>query len=371
MDELRQAAVTSALLRLIRQKTNRLGRRVRIMEVCGTHTMTVYRYGLNPLLQAAGIDLLSGPGCPVCITPDEYHEAIIDLLTQRPKTVVASFGDMTRVPTQKGSLQTVAPAPASRLKIIYSPMEAVDLALTHPEEEVVLFAAGFETTIPSIAITVKEAKKKGLLNFSLLAALWLIPPPIRAILEGGEVALDGFLYPGHVSTIIGWVPYRFVAEDFGIPGTITGFEPNDVLLGVISILDQLLTNKPKVEIEYRRAVPPDGNLKALAVMGEVFEPKDAFWRGLGLIPLSGLRLRPEYQDFEASARFSLDVTSLRAKKTEPACRCGEVLRGILQPEECPLFGTSCRPESPYGPCMVSYEGACLIHFKYNRPGKEK
>ncbi len=371
MDELRHGAITAALLRLVQQKTNRLGRRVRIMEVCGTHTMTVYRYGLNPLLQASGIDLLSGPGCPVCITPDEYHEAAIALLTQRPRTTVASFGDMTRVPTSQGSLQTVVPAPGSRLRIIYSPLEAIDLAMTHPEDEVVLFAAGFETTIPSIALTVKEARKRGLLNFSLLAALWLIPPPLRAILQAGEVALDGFLYPGHVSTIIGCAPYRFVAEEFGLPGTITGFEPNDVLLGIISILDQLLANKPGVEVEYRRAVPAEGNQRALRVMAEVFEPKDAVWRGLGLIPSSGLRLRSEYQDFDASSRFSLDVTSARGEKSHPACRCGEVLRGLLQPEECPLFGASCRPESPYGPCMVSYEGACLIHFKYNRPGKEK
>jgi len=370
MDELRQEAITSALLKLIKDKTSRLGRVLRIMEVCGTHTMTVYRYGLSPLLEEAGINLISGPGCPVCITPDEYHEVIIDLLTTRPETVVASFGDMTRVPTAAGSLQNAIPAAGSSLKIVYSPLEALDLASRYPGKEVIFFGAGFETTIPSIALTVKEAKNKGLKNFSLLAALWLIPPPLRVILETGEVALDGFLYPGHVSTIIGSEPYQFVAREFGLPGAITGFEPNDILLAILSILDQIQAGHPEVAIEYRRAVTAGGNPKAQKIMADVFENQDAFWRGLGLIPRSGLGLRPEYQDFDTRQRFSLHL-NFNQGPSHPACRCGEVLRGVLAPSECPLFGQACRPESPYGPCMVSYEGACLIHFKYNQTRRKR
>ncbi len=363
MEEFRQEEVTSALIKKIKKKIEAIGRSVRIMEVCGTHTMTVYRYGLKPILEESGVDLLSGPGCPVCITPDEYHEIIISLLTERPKTIVASFGDMTRVPTSKGSLQTAVPAASSRLKIVYSPAEALELASSYPDCEIIFFGAGFETTIPSIAFTVKEARARQLTNFSLLAACWLIPPPLRAILESAEVAIDGFLYPGHVSVIIGSAPYRFVAEEYKIPGTITGFEPNDVLLGIISILDQILEGKPQVAIEYRRAVKTNGNQKALALMAEVFEIRDAFWRGLGLIPQSGLALKKEYQEFDALKRFSLSLTpSIRS--FNPSCRCGEVLRGVISPKDCPLFGQVCRPESPYGPCMVSHEGACLIHFKY-------
>lgn len=370
MDEFRQEETTSALIKLIKKKREAIGRPVRLMEVCGTHTMTVYRYGLKPLLEEAGVELLSGPGCPVCITPDEYHEIIIDLLTTRPKTIVATFGDMTRVPTSKGSLQTTVPAASSQLKIVYSPSEALELASNYPDWEIIFFGAGFETTIPSIAFTVKEAQARKLKNFSLMAACWLIPPPLRAILESGEVAIDGFLYPGHVSVIIGSAPYRFVADEFKIPGTITGFEPNDVLLGIISVLDQILASKPEVAIEYRRAVSINGNQKALALMAEVFEVRDAFWRGLGLIPLSGLGLRKEYWEFDALKRFSLNL-SPSTKSFHPACRCGEVLRGLISPQACPLFGQVCRPEKPYGPCMVSYEGACLIHFKYGQRQSQK
>jgi len=365
MEEFRQEEITSALIRLIRKKREAIGRPVRLMEVCGTHTMTVYRYGLKPLLEEAGVDLLAGPGCPVCITPDDYHEIIIELLTRRPKTIVATFGDMTRVPTAKGSLQTAVPAPSSRLKIIYSPLEALDLAQENPDCEVIFFGAGFETTIPSIAFTVKEARARGFKNFSLLAACWLIPPPLRAILESGEVAIDGFLYPGHVSTIIGSRPYRFIAEEFKIPGAITGFEPNDILLGINSILDQMLDARPEVAIEYRRVVSPRGNPRALTLMAEVFEVKDAFWRGLGSIPQSGLGLKKEYHEFDTLKRFSLNLLPTE-KSFNPGCRCGQVLRGLLRPPECPLYGRLCRPESPYGPCMVSYEGACLIHFKYGQ-----
>ncbi|MCX7973099.1 MAG: hydrogenase formation protein HypD [Candidatus Aminicenantes bacterium] len=368
MEELRQEEITSALLKTIKKKIKTIGRRVRIMEVCGTHTMTVYRYGLKNLLEEAGVELLSGPGCPVCITPDEYHEIVIDLLTKRDKMIVATFGDMTRVPTSRGSLQTAVPAPSSFLKIVYSPIEALQLAQNYPDYEIVLFGAGFETTIPSLAFTIKEAQARSLRNFSLLAACWLIPPPLRAILESGEVGLDGFLYPGHVSAIIGSAPYRFIAEEFKIAGAITGFEPNDILLGIIATLDQIINGIPEVAIEYCRAVSVEGNPKALALMAEVFEVKDAFWRGLGFIPQSGLTLKNQFEEFDTLKRFSLNLIPSK-KSFNPACRCGEVLRGLIQPTQCSLYERLCRPESPYGPCMVSFEGACLIYYKFGQRGK--
>jgi hydrogenase expression/formation protein HypD len=368
MKELRDKRAIHRLLRDISEKARSLPSPVRVMEVCGTHTMSLFRSGLTPLLAEAGVEMISGPGCPVCITPDGVHEAAIDLLTGREGLTLATFGDMTRVPTRKGSLQTSIPALNSRARIVYSPEEALEEARRHPSRDTVFFGAGFETTIPAIAVTVREAAGEGLANFSVLRALWLIPPALRAILEAGDVAVTGFIYPGHVSAIIGLHPYDFVAETFGIPGAVAGFEPGDILLAVRSVLEQVIEGKPRVALEYSRAVRPDGNPAARAVMDEVLEPYDAVWRGLGKIPGSGLRFREKFAPFDAEKKYGLRASeSLRGL---PGCRCGEVLRAVVRPDGCPLFGTKCTPESPLGPCMVSYEGACLIHYKYNRgPGK--
>jgi hydrogenase expression/formation protein HypD len=341
---------------------------LRIMEVCGTHTMTLHRSGLKPLLQEAGVEMVSGPGCPVCITPDYYHEGIIDLVTTRKNILVATFGDMTRVPTRKGSLQTTVPASGSQIKIVYSPEDGMDLARYNSEKKVIFFGAGFETTIPSIAYTVKKASQENLKNFFLLAALWLIPPAIEAILRSGEVAIDGFIYPGHVSTVIGEGAYAFVAEKYRLPGAIAGFEPADVLLGILSVARQIKEHKPVVANEYRRAVRAEGNPGALALMAEMLEPFDAEWRGLGTIPASGLKLKPEWADFDASRNLNLVLKAEKAFST--GCRCGDVLKGLISPQDCPLFGQACVPDSPRGPCMVSYEGACLIEYRYS-PGEKK
>ena len=365
MKELRDGAVTRALLRQIKAKTSALERPIRIMEVCGTHTMTIHRHGLKVLLEEAGVDMVSGPGCPVCITPNEFHEACIELVTERENLVLASFGDMTRVPTRKGSLQTIVPAPSSLVKIVYSPEEALALAESNPSQEVVFFGAGFETTIPAIALTIKRAAEKRVANFSALTALWLIPPALRAILEAGETAVSGFLYPGHVSAIIGLEPYRFIAEDYGVPGAVAGFEPNDILLGISAVLDQLTERRPRVHLEYSRVVNPHGNPMARAVMEEYLEPRDATWRGLGRIPQSGLSLKKEHCAYDARSKHSLILKD--GSEDLPACRCGEVLRGLISPPQCPLFGRKCGPDSPFGPCMVSYEGACFIYHKYDRP----
>jgi len=364
MKEFRDRKILAGLLRSIGRRAKQAGPPLRMMEVCGTHTMTIHRFGLQPLLEQAGVIMTSGPGCPVCITPDAYHEAAIGLLTGRPNTILATFGDMTRVPTRKGSLQTAIPAPGSRLKIVYSPREAVETARQNSGQEVVFFGVGFETTIPSIALTIKQAAAERLANFSVLSALWLIPPPLRTILESGELRLQGFLYPGHVSAIIGLRPYAFVAEDFGLAGAVAGFEPADILLAVSSVVDQILSKKPVVANEYGRVVREEGNPRARAIMEEVLEVKDAYWRGLGPIPRSGLKIGRAFKAWDAEEKHNL---KLEPESSElPGCRCGEVLRGVLAPPRCGLFGRKCRPESPLGPCMVSLEGACLVYYKYSR-----
>ncbi len=368
MNELRDKRVIRALLGEIGEKSRSLPVPVRIMEVCGTHTMTIHKFGLKEMLEQNGVEMVSGPGCPVCITPNEIHEAAIRLLTRTEGLILATFGDMTRVPTRIGSLQTAIPAPRSESKLVYSPEESIDLALQNPEREVAFFGVGFETTIPGIAVAAKKALSLRLKNYSILSALWVIPPPLKAIVESGETAIQGFLYPGHVSVIIGREPYRFLAQKHGIPGVITGFEPADILLAISSILDQIIRKQPSVEIEYSRAVSPEGNRRALELMAEVLETKDAYWRGLGCIPKSGLKLRKRFSRHDAEVKHQLRIQG--GSGDLPGCRCGEVLRGLISPPHCSLFGNRCTPDSPYGPCMVSYEGACLIHFKYQKRAKD-
>lgn len=367
MKELRDKSIIKALLAEIEKKAKTFSSPIHIMEVCGTHTMTVHRYGLKKMLRKAGVEMLSGPGCPVCITPNEIHEAAIELVTKRENFLLTTFGDMTRVPTQNGSLQTVIPAAGSVVKIVYSPAESFEMARLNPEKEVVFFGVGFETTIPSIALTVKKAFKEGLPNYAVLSALWLIPPPLKAIVEAKDSSIEGFLYPGHVSAIIGEKPYKFIAEEFGISGAITGFEPADILLAILSILDQIKKGEAIVSNEYTRVVRPSGNSLAQAVMEEILEVKDAYWRGLGLIPQSGLKLKKRYSAYDAEVKYHLSIKG--GGGDLPGCRCGEVLRGKISPPQCPLFAKKCNPESPYGPCMVSYEGACLAYYKYDRSGK--
>jgi len=362
MKELRDPNALRRLLGDIAERARKLERRPRLMEVCGTHTMALFKGGLTPLIEAAGVEMVSGPGCPVCITPNAIHEAAIAIVTGSEGVTLAAFGDMTRVPTRRGSLQTAIPAGNTRLRIVYSPEEALVEARREPDRPVVFYGAGFETTIPAIAYTVRQASAEGLKNYSVLPALWLIPPALRAILTAGEVAVDGFIYPGHVSAVIGLEPYEFVAREFGVPGAVAGFEPGDILLAIRSVLEQIAAGKPRVALEYSRAIGREGNPVARALMGEIFEPYDACWRGLGRIGASGLRFRKEFAGFDAASRFGLETEG--SERDLAGCRCGEVLRGVIRPQGCRLFGTKCRPDSPLGPCMVSYEGACLIHFKF-------
>lgn len=366
MNELRDKKIIRGLLAEIEKKTKAFDDPVKIMEVCGTHTMTIHKFGLRKLLEKAGVEMLSGPGCPVCITPNEIHQEAIKLVTDNADYILTTFGDMTRVPTQQGSLQTVVPASGSTVKIVYSPAESLEIAKQNPDKDVIFFGVGFETTIPSIVLTAKYAQEEGIQNYSILSALWIIPPPLRAILESKDTEIQGFLYPGHVSAIIGEEPYRFIADEFGIPGCITGFEPGDILLAISSILDQINEGKARIANEYSRVVRPSGNTRALSLMDDTCEIKDAYWRGLGFIPGSGLKLKKRYARTDAEMKYGLSIRY--GAGDLPGCRCGDVLKGKISPPECGLFGKKCNPDSPYGPCMVSFEGACLAYYKYDRQG---
>ena len=369
-DPYRDKTTIGALLGKIAERRKSLPSSCRIMEVCGTHTMTLHRFGLKRMLADAGVEMIAGPGCPVCITPDAIHDAALRLVAQRENTILAAFGDMTRVPTARGSLQTTPPAPGSQVRIVYSPADSLDLARRHPDKDVVFFGAGFETTIPSIAYTAAAAVAGGVKNYSVLPALWLIPPPVRAILETGQNRIAGFLYPGHVTAVIGPRAFDFVAEEFKRPGAVAGFEPADILLGVLSVLEQIAAGRPRVANEYARVVGPEGNPAARAIMDRVLEPADAVWRGLGLIPRSGLTLRPDYAAVDAIVKHDLVLNTNAGDR--PGCRCGDVLKGLIEPTECGLFGTRCRPDLPFGPCMVSAEGACLSAHTYggDRPKRK-
>ncbi len=360
-EDLRNRKTVSTLLTMLKDKSDLLNKPVKIMEICGTHTVTAYRSGLSKALSNIGIELISGPGCPVCITPDGIVAAAIDLVTSRSNIILTSFGDMLRVPGSKGSLLTVCPAKGSSVRIIYSPEEILKLAESNPTKMIVFLAVGFETTIPSIAYIVKEALRYNLKNFSLISALRLVPPPLEVILKSPGIKLNGFLYPGHVSVIIGTVPYEFVAKDFKLPGAITGFEPADMLLGILDVLNQMIKKEAKVNNAYKRVVQREGNPKALDLIYEIFDTVDAEWRGFGIIPASGLQLKKEYSKFSASEKFSLNFNEGWGHEE---CLCGEVVKGAIVPEKCPLYKKVCTPENPHGPCMVSYEGTCLIHYKY-------
>lgn len=362
MKELRDKNIIASLLVEIKRKASFLPSPPRIMEVCGTHTMTIHKYGLKQKLNEAGVEMVSGPGCPVCITPNQYHETALELVSQKENFILATFGDMTRVPTSRGSLQTAVPALGSKVQIVYSPQKALELAKTYPHKQVVFFGVGFETTIPGITLTLQQAQTENLNNYSILSAFWLIPPPLKALVETPEINIDGFLYPGHVSAIIGEKPYQFLAQEYNLPGAIAGFEPTDILIAVSSVLDQIKKHRPIVDNCYTRVVKPCGNIRAQKIMKDFLIPYDANWRGLGQIPQSGLKIRKEYANFEAKIKHGLDIAG--QNHDLPGCRCGEVLQGKISPLQCSLFANQCDPRSPHGPCMVSVEGACFTYYKY-------
>jgi hydrogenase expression/formation protein HypD len=339
-------------------------RPMKIMEVCGTHTVAIARHGLRGLMPE-NVTLLSGPGCPVCVTANRDIDLAIEIGRQ-PGVTLATFGDMVKVPGSRSSLAREK-ADGRDVRVVYSPLDSVDLAHADPDLQVVLLGVGFETTAPTVAAAVKTAARLGLANFSVLSMHKTVPLALEALVNDPQVAVDGFIMPGHVSTIIGPEPYLPLAKRYHVPGVIAGFEPIDVLQAVLMLARQIADGRAEIEIAYKRGVRPGGNPTARALMEEVFEAGDAEWRGIGFIPGTGLAFREEFATFDAARRF--DVTPEEPREI-PGCQCGDVLRGVLLPYQCRLFAKGCTPEHPIGPCMVSSEGSCAAYYRYTDYGKD-
>ncbi|MHB1006105.1 MAG: hydrogenase formation protein HypD [Chloroflexota bacterium] len=358
VDEFRDPVVAMRLVEAIRAAAD--DRPIRLMEVCGTHTVAIFRSGLRQLLKGA-VTLISGPGCPVCVTAQRDIDFAIGLASL-PGVTLATYGDMIKVPGTAGSLQS-ARAEGADVRIVYSALDAVRLAAAQPERKVVFLGVGFETTAPTVAAAIIAARGLGLTNFFVYSVHKLVPPALRALVSSGEVRLDGLILPGHVSIVLGLAPYRFLAEDYHLPAVVTGFEPLDVLAGISRLAEMVREGRPAVGTEYRRAVRDDGNPAARATIEAVFTPAEALWRGLGPIPGSGLALREAFAVFDAARAFAVDVSFSR----EPSgCACGDVLCGRSSPLQCRLFATACTPTHPVGPCMVSSEGTCAAYYAYGR-----
>lgn len=355
VDEFRDSALAKPLLAELEKSCTRP---LRVMEVCGSHTMAIFRNGIRSILPD-GFELISGPGCPVCVTSASHMDAFIAMADQ-PGVRVAIFGDLFRVPGSTGSLAN-ASSRGAKVDIVYSPMDALDLAAANPRDLVVFLGVGFETTTPGIAATIKAAKLRKINNFTVFSTHKVMPPPLTALLDDPELQIDGLLCPGHVSSIIGAGAYQVLVDKYHLACVVAGFETVDLLNGLILLARQVANGTPAVENTYPRAVSWEGNPRALKMVAEIFEPVDMEWRGLGVIPESGLRIRPDYSEFDAEKR--LDVVLPEAEEAK-GCRCGEILKGKSSPPECPLFNTRCTPANPIGPCMVSSEGTCAAYQKY-------
>jgi len=344
------------------------GRSYHFMEFCGGHTHAISRYGIEDLLPA-NVRMIHGPGCPVCVLPVGRIDAAI-ALAERPEVTLCTYGDLMRVPGSHGTSLLRAKAAGADIRMVYSTLDAIGIAEAEPERQVVFFAIGFETTTPPTALAIRLAAQKKLSNFSVFCNHVLTPSAIQNILESpdvrtlGTVRIDGFIGPAHVSTVIGTEPYNFFAEEFAKPVVVSGFEPLDVMQAILMLIAQVNDGRHEVENQYVRAVTPGGNARAKAEVAEIFELRKSFeWRGLGVVPYSGLRLKETYAAFDAERRFGIDYVPAR---DNPACECGAILRGVKKPVDCKLFGTVCTPETPMGSCMVSAEGACAAHWTYGR-----
>ncbi|MBC7357926.1 MAG: hydrogenase formation protein HypD [Desulfacinum sp.] len=359
IDEFRDGELARAVLQRLKTRCRDLGP-MRFMEICGTHTVSIFRSGLRDLLPP-NVELISGPGCPVCVTANEDIDRAI-WFAGRPDVIVTTFGDLLRVPGSRSSLLQERGNGAD-VRMVYASFDAVQIAKENPDKQVVFIGIGFETTAPTVAAAVQMAARDGVDNFSVFSAHKVLPPVMEALLESENLLLDGFLCPGHVTTVIGAKAYQAVAERYRLSCVVTGFEPLDILQGLTLLVEQRAEGKPSVEIQYRRGVTWEGNPTAQKRMAEIFEPADAVWRGLGKIPGSGLALQPQWARFDAARRF--DLPPMEGKE-DPACRCGDVLRGALRPPQCPLFRKVCTPQNPKGPCMVSSEGTCGAYYRYFR-----
>jgi hydrogenase expression/formation protein HypD len=355
IDEFRDPQHAKALVRRISRLAD--GHELTFMEVCGTHTMALGRFGIRAMLPES-IRLISGPGCPVCVTDNAYLDRAI-ALARTPGSIVATFGDMMRVPASTSDL-TRCRAEGNDIRVVISTTEALAIARDNPDREVIFLGVGFETTTPTIAASIAMAHDEGLNNFSVLCAHKLIPPALEALLAG-PVKLDGFLLPGHVSSIIGGDAYEPLLSKHRVAATVAGFEPTDILQAIADMVEQAASETYEVHISYTRVVSTRGNEKALALIHEVFEPCDAAWRGIGTIPGSGLRIRDCYAAFDAERKFRIEAEPTREHE---GCRCGEILQGTAKPADCPHFGKGCTPENPIGACMVSSEGTCAAYYRY-------
>lgn len=357
VEEFRDHELAKKLLERIRRRSRKP---VRLMEFCGGHTVAIFKHGLRQLLPD-NIEMLSGPGCPVCVTATPDLDKAI-ALGSLPGVIITSFGDMVRVPGSRTNLQQ-ARADGADVRIVYSARDAVTIARENPAKAVVFIGIGFETTAPTIAASILQAEEERIDNYSVLSLHKVCPPIMKAILDLGEVNLDGIICPGHVSAIIGSRPYRFLVDDYSIACAVSGFEPLDILLAVDRLVEQIESGQPKVEIAYTRGVKPEGNRAALRLMERVFETADANWRGIGMVPASGLRIRSRYENYDAEKIFDIETQPA----IEPAgCICGSVLRGVSTPLECRLFKNTCTPQNPVGPCMVSSEGSCAAYYQFGR-----
>jgi hydrogenase expression/formation protein HypD len=356
--EFRDPQLAAALVAAIAAEVRDYSGVMTLMEVCGTHTMSIYQHGIRSLLPEP-IRLISGPGCPVCVTPIGYVDRAVAYARQ-PDTIIATFGDMVRVPGSTSSLLREQ-ATGAEIRIVYSPLDAVKLAVKHPAKRVIFLGVGFETTAPTIGGSLLEAKRLDLKNYYVFCAHKTIPGPMAALTSDPELQVDGYLCPAHVSAVIGADAYRPLADECGVPCVVTGFEPLDMLRGIQLLARQVVGGRAEVENPYRRIVRPEGNRRALQILRQVFEPCDANWRGIGLLPGSGLKLRDAFAQFDAEQQLPADV---EAAKEHQGCLCGEILKGKRGPKECPLFRNGCAPESPVGACMVSSEGTCAAEYKY-------
>ncbi len=333
-----------------------------VMEVCGTHTQTFRRFGLDKMLPV-NLRLISGPGCPVCVSTQDYIDNAIELAKDKD-VIILSFGDMLRVPGTRSSLEKER-ASSGNIRVIYSPLDSLAMARLHPHKRIIFLAVGFETTAPAIALTITAAKKERLSNLFFLCSLKLIPPAMAQLVHDPRLKLDGFLCPGHVSAIIGIKPYEFIVKKYGISCCIAGFEPLDMMEGLYLLLRQIRRKNPSVKNQYARVVRIEGNPKAKKIIKDVFRVSDSAWRGLGVIPKSGLSIRKEFARFDAEKEFCFKRENEKARKRATKCKCSDVLKGIASPPECPLFSKGCTPDNPIGACMVSNEGACHAYYKYH------
>ena len=334
----------------------------RLMEVCGTHTNAIRKAGIHQLLPS-GIKLLSGPGCPVCVTGSGYIDEAI-AISRKPGVIIATFGDLIKVPGNTLSLAQ-ARAEGAAVRVVYAPQDAVALAQAHPDQEVVFLAVGFETTVPAIALAVQDAHRAGVANFSILPALKVLEPAMRALLDSGQLNIDGLIAPGHLSVILGAQAHQYLVRDYRLPTVVTGFRPSEIWLGIAALIKQITTGQSRLENMYPSAVSDQGNPAARQLIATIFQPEDAEWRGLGKVPGSGLGLAKAYVSYDARSKFEIAPI---ASEEPPGCRCGEILLGRAEPEECTHFDRGCSPEHPIGPCMVSGEGTCAAHFYYRSRG---